>query len=78
MTGLPLFLRKFLIDFLETGLAAVFALTFTIPGSLEDGKAVALLFASAIAGAAIAAARRALPGLYAYVRDVLAVPPDEG
>ena len=67
----PLWIRKAIVDFVETGLAALFALTFVIPSTLEDGKAVGILVASAIAGAAIAAARRAVPDFMAWLRERL-------
>lgn len=71
---LPLFARKFLLDFVETGLAAIFALAFVFPTTLEEGQGVALLFASAVAGAGIAAARRAIPGLLVWLQTKLDIP----
>jgi hypothetical protein len=68
---MPLFVRKFIVDFIETGLAAAFALTFVIPTTLEQGKEVALLAGAAIAGALIAAARRAAPEFLAWLNAKL-------
>ncbi len=71
MDSIPLWLRKFVVDFVETGLAAVFALTIVIPGNLSDAKAQALLIGAALAGALIAAARRAIPGFLGWLNDKL-------
>lgn len=71
MNALPLWVRKAIVDFIETGLAAIFAVTFVIPQTLEEGKAIALLFAAALAGAAIAAARRAVPGFLVWLNEKL-------
>ncbi len=71
MATSPLWIRKAIVDFVETGLAALFALSFVIPATWEEGNAVALLFAAAIAGAAIAAARRAVPGFLGWLNEKL-------
>jgi len=64
---MPVFARKFIVDVVETGLAALFALTFVIPTNLEQGKEVALLVGAAVAGALISAARRAAPEFIAWL-----------
>jgi hypothetical protein len=64
---MPLWVRKFAIDFVETGLAALLALTFVIPTTLEEGKVVGLLVGSAVAGALVAAVRRAVPAFIAWL-----------
>lgn len=71
MNAVPLWARKAIVDFIETGLAALFALNFVLPANIEEGKAVAALFLTAIAGAAIAAARRAIPGFLAWLNEKL-------
>jgi hypothetical protein len=68
---MPLWVRNFIIDFVETGLAAAFALTFAIPATLAEGKLVALLVGSALAGALIAAARRAVPSFLVWLKEKL-------
>lgn len=68
---MPLWVRKFLIDFIETGLAAVFALVIVVPGSVEEAKTQGLIVAAAVLGALIAAARRAIPGLLAWLNEKL-------
>ena len=68
---MPLFVRKFIVDFTETGVAAAFALTFVIPATLDQGKQVALLAGAALAGALIAAARRAFPEAIVWLKAKL-------
>ncbi len=69
----PLFVRKFLIDFAETAMATVFALALVFPASVEDGKAAAAALGMGVLGAAVSAARRAVPGFISYLRVRLAV-----
>lgn len=66
--ALPVGVRKFTIDVLETAAAAVVGLTLTIPADLEQAQAQAVVIASAIAGALIAVVRRHLPGWIAALR----------
>lgn len=71
---MPLWVRKFIIDFVETGLAALLALTLIVPTNAEQAKEVAILVGAAVAGALISAFRRAVPGLLAWLREVLQAP----
>jgi branched-subunit amino acid transport protein len=68
---LPLWVRKFLTDFIETGIAAIFAIQIVLPQDEEQAVRVLAIFAGAVGGALISAARRALPGFYAWVREKL-------
>jgi len=68
---MPQFVKAFVIDFIETGLAALFAVSFAVPATLAEGKIVALLLTSAVAGAFIAAARRAVPAFLAWLKERL-------
>lgn len=74
MTRIPLFARKFLLDAAESMLAVLFTLNLVIPGDLDGAKAQALIIGTALAGAIVPAARRALPGLVEWIRVKLAVP----
>jgi hypothetical protein len=71
---MPLFVRKLIVDFIETGLAALLALTFVIPTTIEQSKEVALLVGAAVAGALIAAVRRAVPEFLVWLRAKLGTP----
>jgi hypothetical protein len=71
MSGVPFWLRKALVDFIETGAATLLALTFAIPTTLDQSKQVALLAGAALAGALIAAARRAFPEAIVWLKEKL-------
>lgn len=71
---MPDFVKKAIVDFAETGLAAVFALAVVLPSSVEDAQKVALAIGVGLLGAAVSAARRAAPGFISYLRDKLGVP----
>lgn len=68
---LPLWVRSFIVDFVETGLAALLALTLIVPTNVEQGKEVALLVGAAVAGALISAVRRAVPGFLSWLNEKL-------
>lgn len=74
----PAWVRKFLLDFVETGIALVFALNIAFPASVADAKQVAIIVGSALLAALISAARRAIPAFLAWLSTVLNVPQDEG
>jgi hypothetical protein len=71
---MPLFLRKFIVDFIETGLAALLALVLVVPTDPEQAKETGIVIAAAVAGALIAAFRRAVPGFIEWIRAKLEVP----
>lgn len=73
---MPLFARKFIIDFIETGIAAVLVLQLVVPADVEQAKEVAVVVGAAILGALVSAVRRAAPGFIEWVRGKLEVPPD--
>lgn len=73
---MPEFVKKAIVDFAETGLAAVFALQVVLPASVEDAKKVALAIGVALLGAAVSAARRAAPGFIEYLREKLGTTPE--
>lgn len=58
--GLPLAIRKAITDAVETGIAAAFAVSFTLPASIEEAKRTALIVLGAGTGAALAALRRSV------------------
>ena len=71
MATWPLWLRHFITDFVETGLAALFAVTFIIPMNMDQAKEVALLLGAAVAGALVSALRRALPEFIIWLKEKL-------
>ncbi len=70
---LPLFARKFIVDFVETGVAALLAFSFAYPATLDQAQAIAAAAGTALVAAAISAARRNAGGMYAWLRDKLGV-----
>jgi hypothetical protein len=75
--NIPLFARKFITDFAETALAAIFALTLAIPTTPGDLKNIGYAIGVGVLGAAISAARRAIPGFLLWLGEQVGVPPDE-
>ena len=73
MNGIPLFARKFLLDFVETAIGLVFALSLVIPGDLDQAKAEALLVGAAVISAAVSALRRAAPAFIGWLAGRLNV-----
>lgn len=71
MNSIPLWLRKAAVDFVETGLAAIFALTIAFPQNADQAREVAILVGAAVAGALISALRRAIPGFLAWLNEKL-------
>jgi len=65
---MPLFVRKFIVDFIETAIPALLGLSLA-------GDAAAMLHAAALAcaAAALSAARRELPDFLAFVKDLFSV-----
>jgi uncharacterized membrane-anchored protein len=72
MLTLPLWVRKFLLDTIETGLGAVLALTFVVPVTMESAQTVGILVAAAVAGAVVSAVRRAVPPMLAWLKTLWA------
>jgi hypothetical protein len=71
MQSLPIWVKKLIVDFTETGLAAVLALQLIVPQDVEQGKEVAVLLGAAVAGALISAIRRAVPGFLVWLNEKL-------
>lgn len=71
LARLPLWVRKFIVDFAETGLAALLTLQVTAPANTDEAKILAATVGAAIAGALISAARRAAPDAGAWLAGVL-------
>lgn len=69
---LPLFVRKFVVDFVETATPALLGLT--VAGDRDAAIHAALV---AVGAAAVSAARRATPEFFAFVRERVGYPPAE-
>lgn len=68
---LPLFLRKFIVDFVETGIAAIFALSLAFPTDIATAKQVGISIGLALLGAAVSAIRREAPDFVTWVKGKL-------
>ena len=66
----PLWVRKFIVDFVETGLAALLTLPLVAPATADEARILLTTVAAALAGALISAARRAAPDAYAWLAGV--------
>ena len=75
MPKLPLWARKFLTDFVETGIALVFALNLAVPTNTDEAKVVAFAVGGAVLSAAISAARRSAPDFVAWLAGKLGTTP---
>ena len=70
---LPVWVRKFALDFGETFVALVVALNLVVPGSLDEAKAQGLLIGAAALSALVSAGRRAIPAAYAWAAEQLGI-----
>lgn len=61
LLNLPLWARKGAVDFITSGVAALVALEFTLPGSVSDISRVLLIVGASVLGALVSAGRRAAP-----------------
>jgi hypothetical protein len=73
---MPLFARKFIVDFAETALGLIFALELVFPTTVAESQQVVVTIGGAALAAAISAARRAAPGFLAYLSGALGVDRD--
>lgn len=74
---LPLFARKFIVDFVETALGLVFGLALLFPQSGEDLRGIGIVVGGALLAAGVSAARRAIPGLLLWLNEKLNLPNEE-
>jgi len=71
--SLPAWVRKFAVDFIETGIAALALLNLTMPHSFDEAKIVGITIGAALLGALISAARRdLLPAVLDWLKGLAA------
>ena len=73
MTTWPLFIRKFVVDFVETGLASLLALALVFPTSVASAEQEATVVGIALVGAAVSALRRETPDFIAWLTSKMNV-----
>ena len=71
MTLLPLFVRKFIVDFVETAIAAVLLLNLAFPTSLSETQQVFVTIGIAVFGALVSALRRIAPDFIGWLSTKL-------
>lgn len=72
-TGVPLFLRKFFVDFVETAIGMVFALQIAFPHNVSELKQAIIIVGVALASALVSAIRRAAPSFLGWLNSKLGV-----
>lgn len=70
---LPLFVRKFILDFVETAIAAVFLLNIALPHDVSQAKQMAVTVGVAVFSALVSALRRATPGFLGWLKTKLSL-----
>jgi hypothetical protein len=65
---MPIWARKFFVDFVETGIGALLALVFVVPTNPDQAKELAFVIGAAVIGALASAIRRAVPGFLAWLK----------
>lgn len=73
MANVPLFVRKFFVDFVETALGFLLGLTLVFPNSMVEAKQVAVVIAVGVLGAFVSALRRATPDAIGWLKGKLGV-----
>jgi hypothetical protein len=71
MILLPLFVRKFILDFVETALAAVFVLNIAFPTSFNQTQQVFVTIGLAVFSALVSTIRRTTPEFLIWLTDKL-------
>ncbi len=69
----PLWLRKLITDFIETGVVALLALSVALPSDRDSLVFFLGVLGAAIGGALLSAARRAIPSFILWVKDIFNV-----
>ncbi len=73
MGSLPLFVRKFIVDFIETAIAAILLLQIVLPADVAAAQQIAVTVGLAVLGALVSALRRAMPDFISWIKTALGV-----
>jgi hypothetical protein len=68
---LPLFVRKFIVDFIETAIAAIFLLNIVFPNDIEQAKQQFVVVGVAVFSALVSALRRIVPDFLVWLKEKL-------
>lgn len=70
---LPLFVRKFIVDFIETSVGVYLGLNLIFPADVASAKQVGITIGVATLGAFVSALRRSAPDFIGWVKNKLGV-----
>lgn len=70
---MPLFIRKFIVDFVETALASLLLLNVAFPNNLNQTQQTLVTVGVAITGALVSAIRRTTPDFLGWLKSKLNV-----
>ncbi len=70
-TMIPLFVRKFVLDFVESAIAAIFLLQVVFPTDVAEAYKVAVTVGLAVLSALVSAIRRATPDFIGWLSTKL-------
>ena len=73
---IPLWVRKFVVDSVETFVGAVFALQIALPHSMDEATVLAAAVGAAALAAVVSAARRAAPAFLAWFASIMGTDED--
>ena len=73
---LPLFVRKFIVDFVETAIGVYLGLNLVFPTDVSSTKQVFVTIGLATGSAFVSALRRAAPNFISWFKDKLGVTSD--
>lgn len=71
LSSTPLWVRKFVLDFVETSIGLILALNLAFPTSVADAKQVGIIVGAAVLSAITSAIRRVVPAFLVWLATKL-------
>lgn len=72
-SSLPLFVRKFILDFVETSIGAIFLLNIAFPSTISETKQMVITVGIATFSALVSALRRTTPEFFSWLKSKLSL-----
>lgn len=69
----PMFIRKFIVDFVESAIAAILLISLIIPASVDEAYKALAVIGLAVFSALVSALRRAAPEFVKWFKSKLNV-----
>uniref|UniRef100_A0A6M3LSH1 Holin n=1 Tax=viral metagenome TaxID=1070528 RepID=A0A6M3LSH1_9ZZZZ len=69
----PMFIRKFIVDFVESAIAAILLISLIIPASVDEAYKTLAVIGLAVFSALVSALRRAAPEFVGWFKSKLNV-----